>query len=262
MRRVKAAILAAILPGCAAADAPCRQALALGLDVSASVDALEYRLQLDGLATALDGSGVRNLLLAMPSRPVELLIFEWSGLGDSHVLLDWTPVRSPADLAAVQEILRATTRRAATPGTALGEAMRTGRDHLERRAHCGTLTLDISGDGRANQGPPPAGERDGLAGRGITVNALVIGADAPALSDTRHADIAELSSYFRTQVITGDDAFVQTALGYGAYAEAMERKLEKELKGLVVSQRPDETMPGDLLKIKMLSRDLAAQLEE
>ncbi|MCX8955594.1 DUF1194 domain-containing protein, partial [Ruegeria sp. NA] len=31
----------------------CRQALALGLDVSGSVDSREYRLQLDGLASAL-----------------------------------------------------------------------------------------------------------------------------------------------------------------------------------------------------------------
>ena len=37
-------------PGTAA----CRQALALGLDVSGSVDACEYRLQIDGLAQALD----------------------------------------------------------------------------------------------------------------------------------------------------------------------------------------------------------------
>lgn len=35
-----------------AAQANCRLALALGLDVSGSVDSREYRLQLDGLANA------------------------------------------------------------------------------------------------------------------------------------------------------------------------------------------------------------------
>jgi len=36
-------------------------------------------------------------------------------------------------------------------------------------------------------------------------------------------------------VIAGPDAFVQTALGYEEYGEAMARKLERELEGLVFS---------------------------
>ncbi len=218
-----------------AQDTPCRQALALGLDVSASVDAREYRLQLDGLAAALGTPGVRTALLAMPSAPVQLLVYEWSGVEDQHLLLDWTPIRSTADIRIVQETLGQVRRRDAAPGTALGPAMRSGAAHLDRRAGCWQRTLDISGDGKANAGIRPAAVKRELAAAGITVNALVIGADAASYGDLRQADIAELSSYFRVNVITGPDAFVQTALGYEDYARSMARKLERELQGVVVS---------------------------
>ena len=49
--------------------ADCRQALALGLDVSGSVDALEYRLQLDGVAGALLDPEVIGAFLAFPDAP-------------------------------------------------------------------------------------------------------------------------------------------------------------------------------------------------
>ena len=43
-----------------AAAAECRLALSLGLDVSSSVDAREYRLQTEGLAAALIAPEVRR----------------------------------------------------------------------------------------------------------------------------------------------------------------------------------------------------------
>lgn len=228
------------VPGAAASQDGCRQALALGLDVSGSVDAREYRLQLDGLVAALDAGPVRRALLTLPSDPVEILVYEWSGSEDQHVLVDWTALRSPADIEIVQETLRQTLRRDGSPGTAIGHALRTGMALLDRRTACARRTLDLSGDGMSNLGPAPAHVRDRLSAAGITVNALVVGADSPASGDLRHAEIAALSSYFRANVITGPDAFVETALGYEAYAEAMARKLERELDVIAVSrlQRP------------------------
>lgn len=214
---------------------PCRQALALGLDVSASVDAREYRMQLDGLAAALSAPEVVNALLAMPSAPVQLLVYEWSGSTDQQVLVEWTAVRSHADIAVIVETLGQVRRRSAAPGTALGPAMRAGAAHLSRRAGCWKRTLDISGDGMANSGPRPEVVKGELAAQGITVNGLVIGADAPGFGDLRQAEISALSSYYRVNVITGRDAFVQTAIGYEDYAQSMTRKLKRELEGLVVS---------------------------
>ncbi|MEM6887245.1 MAG: DUF1194 domain-containing protein [Pseudomonadota bacterium] len=214
--------------------AECRQALALGLDVSGSVDLQEYRLQLDGLVSALNHPDVLRLLLGSQSAPVALLVYEWSGPEDQVLLVAWTDIRTPADVDFVSGILATTTRRTAAPGTALGTAMARGLEYLEQRRDCWKRTLDISGDGQSNLGPRPRDVKPKIASAGITVNALVVGADAPVGADRRQSDIAELSSYFRTEVIVGEEAFVQTALGFSAYADAMTAKLRRELQDVVI----------------------------
>lgn len=78
--------LAALVLCAGAADAACRQALALGLDVSGSVDAQEYRLQTDGLAAALLHPEVVEAFLALSDLPVSLAIYEWSGPGTQVIV--------------------------------------------------------------------------------------------------------------------------------------------------------------------------------
>lgn len=218
------------------ANAQCRQALALGLDVSGSVDAREYRLQLGGLATALEDNEVREKLLAMPSAPVRLLIFEWSGPNDQALLVPWTPITSAATLDGVIETLKQVTRRDATPGTALGVAMRLGQIYLNQQPDCWKRTLDISGDGQSNLGPRPRDVGDTLEGSGITINGLVIGEDATTDNNNQQPQTDSLSAYYRAEVILGPDAFVMTALGFDDYARAMKQKLLRELDGMVFSQ--------------------------
>ncbi len=215
--------------------AECRQALALGLDVSGSVDAREYRLQMDGLAAALDTPKVRAALLDVAGPPVALLVYEWSGPDDSAVILPWTDVTAAPVLDQIIERLQTTARREASPGTALGGAMMLGAAHLQQRRACWKLTLDLSGDGKSNLGARPRDVKDTVAAQGVTINALVIGADAPNVADLRQVEIGELSLYFRAEVIVGPDAFVETAIGFDDYAEAMARKLERELQTLILS---------------------------
>jgi hypothetical protein len=224
--RAALAALAASLPAPALA---CRLALALGLDVSASVDAAEYRLQLDGVAAALEARGVREVLLA-GGPPVALAVYEWSGWEDQRLLLDWTRIRSAADLGRVTERLRATRRVSMADSTALGQAILEGARLLQRAPGCWRRVIDISGDGRNNDGIDP--ERLGAPPllAGVTVNALVIGADARNPQDLRAAAIGELSSYFNAHVIRGPGAFVQVALGFEDYERAMTRKLLREFE--------------------------------
>lgn len=219
-----------------AADAACRQALALALDVSGSVDLREYRLQIDGLVSALNHPEVKSALLEMPDAPVALMVFEWSGPEDNRTLVPWTEIRGSDDLERISGLLATTQRRSATPGTALGQAMLTGERHLGEKADCWKRTLDISGDGHSNLGPRPREVRDGIGRAGITINGLVIGTESPVGADRQQSDIAELSAYFHDEVIVGEDAFVQTALGFEDYADAMTAKLKRELRGVVIGR--------------------------
>lgn len=239
---IRAAAIGLILALPAAVSAAdCRQALALALDVSGSVDAREYRLQMGGVASALDAPEVRAKLLSMPDAPVMMMIYEWSGPNDQHMVVPWTRMETDGTVDTVVETLRQTTRREATPGTALGVAMRLGQSYLAQQPGCWKHTLDISGDGKSNLGPRPRDVRDQIAASGITINGLVIGVDDPNIGDTRQAEIGELSSYFRAEVMVGPDAFVHTAIGFNDYARAMTQKLLRELDTLVFSQSVPDT---------------------
>lgn len=231
---------------CVLAAAPalshCRQALALGLDVSGSVDSHEYQLQVGGLVAALNHPDVRRALLTMPSAPVRLLVYEWSGQDDQRTLVNWTEITDAGALADVSATLRAVNRRPASTGTALGEAIQVGARHLRAQPGCWKHTLDISGDGKNNIGPHPREVIPALAGQNIVVNGLVIGADAPSFGDTRQVEISELSSYFNLYVRSGPDSFVETALGFEDFEEVMTRKLLRELEGLVLSRLDPRTL--------------------
>ncbi|RBI86630.1 hypothetical protein DRV85_04150 [Rhodosalinus halophilus] len=232
---MKAALAAGLALLAAPAEAACRLALAFALDVSESVDAREYRLQLDGLAAALEDEAVSEALLARPESPVALAAYEWSGPEAQRGLLPWTRITDAAALAAVAARLRATERALAPGPTAIGAALAHGARLMAEGPVCWRQVIDISGDGKSNTGPAPGMIRRAL-GR-ITVNALVVGSDGGDWVDRRQMQIGELSSYFRVEVIRGPEAFVETALGYEDFRRAMTRKLLRELETRTVARQ-------------------------
>lgn len=219
-----------------AAHAACRQALALGLDMSSSVDAVEYRLQLDGLVAALNSDRVTEILFAQPEAPVRITVYEWSGPPNQVLILPWTTLESPSDLAAVSQILRRHDRLVSAPTTAIGSALLYGYDLLDQQTTCWKRTLDLSGDGETNTGPAPQDIGDTRRPPGVVVNGLVIGSGNARGDDHRFADIKALSSYYRRFVIQGPGSFVEVALGFEDYAAAMERKLVRELASIAVGE--------------------------
>ncbi len=211
------ASLLSLLPGMAMA---CRQALVLALDVSLSVDVFEFRLQREGLARALEDSHVASAMIGTGADPVELAVFEWTGQHNQDVLVDWTVIDSRATLNRIASTLRTRERSLRSGLTALGAAMLFGRDMLMTRTHCTALTLDISGDGANNNGVHPALVRPEMAAAGITVNGLVIEPEPESMA---------VSHFFNDHVITGPGAFVETIHSFDSYAEAIHRKLLREI---------------------------------
>lgn len=217
----------------ATAQTYCRQALALGLDVSASVDATEYRLQLDGLAFALSDPDVTAAILSNTTATVRLAVYEWSDPGEERLILDWTDLNSQTALDAVRLRLTQTQRVDIGSSTGLGSALRTGFDLLARQDQCWTRTLDVSGDGKSNTGQRP---QDVEAPADVIVNGLVVGVDDGNRGHERNLQIGELTAYYSSFVTRGPDSFVETALGYPDYADAMRRKLLRELTVQVIGR--------------------------
>lgn len=215
------------------AGATCRQALALGLDVSGSVDPSEYRLQREGLAAALGSPEVRAALLDVPGTFVMLAVYEWSGPGNQLMILEWTAIDSPAALDAARARIVSGERRREGSNTALGAAMAYGLGLLARVPGCWRHTLDISGDGKSNAGLAPSGVPVPPL---VTINGLVIGADDASTGDARLLQVGELSAYYAAEVLHGPAAFLEVALGFEDFEAAMTRKLIRELQVLAIGR--------------------------
>jgi hypothetical protein len=204
------------------AQGQCRLALQLGMDVSASVDQAEYRLQVEGLASALLDPTVTEAFLNGPG-PVALSIFEWSGRFQQDIIVDWVMVESEADLLAITERVNQAIRGNQDFPTALGYALGFASTRFREAPACLFQTLDISGDGQNNDGFPPAAAYEHFDFDGVTVNGLAIGGAS-----------REIEGYFLEHVMHGPGAFVEYALNHNDFAETMRRKLERELRAMIL----------------------------
>ncbi|MCB2116815.1 MAG: DUF1194 domain-containing protein [Rhodobacteraceae bacterium] len=215
MMRAVLLALAAALP--APAGAACRLALALGIDVSRSIDEADYAIQREGLLAALADPVIVAAFL-VPEDHVALAVYEWSGQAYQEIVVDWTPVLGESDLAGIMDRIRTHHRGGEGLPTGLGAALDFGRDLVDKAPDCATRTLDLSGDGRSNdgRGPEVVYAREDFGD--ILVNGLPIGG--------HEADVAV---YYRERVIRGPGAFVEIARTQADYPRAIRRKLEKEL---------------------------------
>jgi hypothetical protein len=207
----------------------CRQALVFALVVSGSVDEAEYRQQLDGVAGALLDPEVRAAILADDDVPMAVAAFEWSSKTYSALIVDWTILRTEADVAEVAGRLRGWARRTAPSETGIGSGLRVAAALLQRAPECWELTIDVSADGRNNDGPSPMRvHQEGLL-EGATVNALLVG-NAEASDDAdAAAELEAMQTYLEENVVGGPGSFVAIAHSYDDYLQAMRRKLLKEI---------------------------------
>ena len=198
---------------------PLDLALVLAVDVSASVDPDEFALMIGGLARALEDPSVVAAIAAGPRGAMAVATLFWSEGGE--VAIPWTRVADAADAAQVAEALDAAPRLPRPGATALGEGMAAGLALLAAApGDTRRLVLDVSGDGRGNRGRPAALMRDVAVAGGVTVNALAVVNEEP-----------HLAAYYAGEVIGGPGAFVMECPDYATFAEAMRRKLLREIRG-------------------------------
>ena len=193
----------------------------LAVDSSGSVDFGEFDLQTGGLAGAFRDAEVIAAIERWAPQGVAVSVVLWSGRGEQRVAVDWTRVGDRASAEALAARIE-TMGRGMLAETALGEALAFAIRHLERGPFAGTRQLiDVSGDGRSNVGMDPDLFPRRAVAAGITINGLAI------LND----DIA-LDLYYAQHVIGGSDAFVMTARDFEDFAQAMRRKLLREIRGV------------------------------
>jgi hypothetical protein len=218
-------IRAALVWLCGAGAAqPCTLALVLALDVSASVDGVEYRLQLDGTAQAIEALGAD-----LVAGPVALAATQWASADEQRVIVGWHLINSPAALGQFTATLRAAARPEWQGRTATGAALDHALALFAQAPTCARQVIDISTDDVQNDGPLP--RRWPLIG----VNALAVGGDLPLDHGTRADEGGGLTRWLEGHVISGPGAFVESADDWRGFARAMERKLWRELHGQSVA---------------------------
>lgn len=200
----------------------CQMALMFGIDVSGSINADEWRLQTSGLADALHDPEVKALILALRPR---LSAYQWSGNGQQDLTLDWTRITTAGELDAFSQAIATMPRRWSTGKTAIGSALQGMAAAFTGAADCERKVIDLSGDGVRNIGPAAESARPALDRFGIIVNGLAI----EPRDINEYKGFKSLDLYYRTRVIHGPGAFVQSANGYQDYPRAIRLKLLSEL---------------------------------
>jgi len=198
---------------------PVDLALVLAVDVSASVDYDEFGLMIGGLSAAFLDADVIAAVTGGRLGAVAVAALFWSEAQD--VALPWLRLANAADGALIAEALLAAPRLPRAGATALGDGLVAALTLLARcPAQATRLVVDVSGDGAGNRGRASGPVRDVAVASGVVINGLAVVNEEP-----------ELVAHYAAEVIGGPGSFVMECADYADFAEAIGRKLVREMRG-------------------------------
>lgn len=198
--------------------------LSLLIDVSGSVDSTEFNLQRQGYINAFRNTGIHNLITSTANGregSIAVNIIYWSTYAVESVA--WTLIDSIDSANAFADTLENASRPSSSqvgtltaPGTAINDAVAS----MNANDFDGTTrVIDVSGDGTQNSGANTAVARNAALAAGVDrINGIAIG-------DT------SLETWYKNNIMGGDDAFVLRAATFGDFGDAIYQKLFHEIGG-------------------------------
>lgn len=196
-------------------------ALILSVDVSGSVDEHRFRLQMEGIAQALEDAAIQRAILGGAHGAILVMLVQWADR--QSVTVPWMRVASVADARRVAAMIRNAPRRpgdftctAAMMHFVAAKVLPTLPVAAER------IVLDVSGDGadNCNANVSTARERDALVTQEVTINGL------PILEGEQKDTVED---WYRRNVMGGPAAFVLPADGYKDFGRAIRQKFLTEI---------------------------------
>jgi Protein of unknown function (DUF1194) len=210
----------------ARADTPVDLQLVLAVDVSRSIDEIEAELQRRGYIEALTSDRVIDAILSGENRRVAICYTEWAGTHYQVVVIDWTVIDGAGAARRFADKL-AEAPRTSQSWTAVGAALAHAGQRFENSGFTAKRrVIDISGDGRTNDGPPAEIVRDRLVAQGIVVNGLPVMMNRTNFG--RPPDLT-LDKYYEENVIGGPGSFVVVAETFDHFGRAVRTKLVREI---------------------------------
>jgi hypothetical protein len=201
--------------------------LVLAVDVSASMDLDELRLQRQGYIAAFRAPEVIAQIESLPLGRIAVAYFEWGDQDTQNILVPWTLVKDEMGAEQVAAELEAAPLASAF-GTSIGGALTFASAMFQDNGFAGQRrTIDISGDGPNTAGPPVVAARDAVLARGVTINGLPIMIRlgwSGGLYSTAGLDL-----FYEDCVIGGPGSFIVIVKSRALFAEAIKRKLIMEM---------------------------------
>ena len=237
-RLILLSVLASVLAGAAAAqDQPVDLELALGIDVSGSVDDVEAMLQRQGYVAAFRHPDVIRAIEQGILGQIAVAYYEWAGYGHMRIITDWKLIDGAEAAHAFAGSLEQNPPETAYR-TAIASAIDFAVTYFDVNDFEGTRrVVDISGDGANNWGGPVTAARDRAVARGVIINGLPIVNGRPGPSG--RPQLANLDLYYENCVIGGPGAFIVVANSFPEFAEAVRRKLIIEIANASPELRPE-----------------------
>lgn len=222
-------LAALLLPqGPAAAQQAVDLELVLAVDASSSVATWEFDLQMKGIAAAFRDPDVQGAIRASGDGGVAVSLVQWSGRDRQELAIDWVLLRAAEDAEAFAGKVDYAERVVPNGSTAIGSALEFAGKLLDDNGYAGTRrVVDVSGDGRNNQGTQVFEIRDRLVEQGVTINGLAI------LNEDLGVD-----HFYLNHVIGGSGAFLITATDFADFSRAIRQKLIREISGPAIVWRP------------------------
>ncbi|TMJ27178.1 MAG: DUF1194 domain-containing protein [Alphaproteobacteria bacterium] len=210
-------------------------ALALGIDISGSIDPEEAKLQREGYVLAFRDPVIVKAILGGPNGRITVAYFEWSDSWMQKLLIDWTLLDSEAAIEAFARRLDdapiSIARRTSISGAIRYAIPLFGRSPYEAQRK----VLDISGDGSNNDGGLVTEMRYEALKEKIVINGLPIMNDRP--NPFGFPNEADLDRYYLHCVTGGPRSFVEVARNFEDFPRAVRKKLLQEVADL--RTRPD-----------------------
>ncbi len=202
--------------------------LILAVDVSYSMDPDEQALQREGYILGLTSPEFLSALKQGAHGRIAITYFEWAGIADQKVVVPWRIIDGEATAKAFTDEMAAAPYRRAYRTSISGALLYASPLFDANPFHGLRRTVDVSGDGVNNQGPPVTTIRDELLAKTVTINGLPIMLKRPTVASM---DIENLDVYYEDCVIGGPGAFVVPIKEREHFKDATRTKLVLEVAG-------------------------------
>lgn len=209
------------------AEPPVDLTLVLAVDVSDSIDVNEGQLQREGYVNAFKRPEILNAIKSGRNGRIAVAYFEWADVSEQSLIVDWMVIE---DMASAETFGARLHEAALNSGhfTSISAAITYGLALLKRAPYeADRKVIDISGDGRSNDGPPLPIARQAADTWEVTINGLPIDNERSRLA----ADMepGQIARYYEKEVITGPGAFIVIAKNFADFERAISRKLLREI---------------------------------